>query len=76
MKLKERIYATRHMMMPGHTLGAAIKQKNLYDVDQEEMKLLMAQFIELNGNAVMNAGSSCLIPILPRHRTSSPANNP
>ncbi len=67
MKLKERIYAKRHLFMPGHTLGAVIKQCNLYDVSKDEMEELIAKFKELNTDAIFKPGHSGLIPILARH---------
>lgn len=61
--------AKPHLFMPGHTVIAIIKKFNGYALAQEELDLLINQFIELNSDKVIKVGESALIPILDRIAT-------
>lgn len=64
---KQSAKAFPHMLMPGETIVALIKNINLYDVTKEEMKQLLKLYTELNGADVMKPGMRVMVPILERH---------
>jgi len=64
---KQSAKAFPHMLMPGETIVALIKNLNLYDVSKEEMKQLLKLYTDLNGVEVMKPGMRVMVPILERH---------
>ena len=55
-----------HLFMPGHTINAAIRKYNGYDLAPDELKLLQEQFNVLNENQVPRPGMKFKIPLLDR----------
>lgn len=68
MPLKVRPKALPHLFMPGQTVVGAIKLVNKHDVTAEEIKLLIEQFKEINGEVNPKPGMRFLLPILERHQ--------
>lgn len=56
-----------HLFMPGHTVEAIIKKLNRQDVSAQELRFLVNHYKIINGDAVVTAGTSAMIPILDRH---------
>ena len=56
-----------HLFMPGHTVEAIIKKFNRQDVSAQELRLLVNHYKIINGEEVISAGTSAMIPILDRH---------
>ena len=71
MAIRPRARALPHMFMPGQTVQAIIKKMNMHDVTPEELKELVATFTMINGDEVPKAGTSVMIPILPRHQAAA-----
>lgn len=57
-------HSTRHLFMPGHTITAAIKLYNGYNLTLNQMTDLMFAFNELNGGKLPKPGNNFKIPLL------------
>lgn len=69
MPLKVRPKALPHLFMPGQTVVGAIKLANRHNVTQDEVKLLIQQFKDINGEINPKPGMRLLLPILERHQS-------
>ncbi len=50
--------------MPGHTIDAALKLHNRYDLNDQEIAWLREQFNVINKNSIPRPGDNMKIPLL------------